>query len=95
MSDLLCDVGFSMSGQCTPSSKVGHFTKGGLLSRQEPLALMALNHISRTTEDVGLSTAFYRDTLGFSECKRPQALDFEGSWYVSAALHIPKMLEME
>jgi hypothetical protein len=96
MSELLCNVGFSPSGQCTPSSNMGQLSKGaGLLPRQEPLTLLALNHISRTTEDVGLSTAFYRDTLGFSECRRPQALDFEASWYALTIQHLVLMFRTD
>ena len=76
MSEVFCEFGVNTSGQC--QSSANHFSNSR--PRQEPLALLALNHISRTSENVPLSTAFYRDTLGFCVCKRPKALQFEGAW---------------
>lgn len=92
MSGLLCDRSFEApSGHCQTSRC------SNMKPRQEPLALMALNHISRTTEDVAVSTAFFRDTLGFCECRRPKALDFEGAWLfgMGVGIHLISRTESE
>ncbi|GAB4818737.1 hypothetical protein N2152v2_005783 [Parachlorella kessleri] len=44
------------------------------------LPLCCVNHISRVVTDVGKSTAFYRDVLGFTEVQRPSSFEFGGSW---------------
>ena len=52
-----------------------------------PLPVSAVNHVAVTAHDVALSTAFYRDVLGFRPVARPR-FDFEGAWLHNYGLMI-------
>ena len=54
------------------------------------MAIAGMNHFTVLTDDVGATTAFYRDLLGLTEGPRP-AFDFPGAWLYAgpqAVLHV-------
>lgn len=53
-----------------------------------PLALTALNHISRNCASVEDSVRFYARVLGFVQIKRPGAFDFDGAWLFNYGIGI-------
>ena len=53
----------------------------------EPIAIEALNHISRTTVRLEAAIRFYVDVLGFREISRP-AFNFAGAWLYGYHLQI-------
>jgi catechol 2,3-dioxygenase-like lactoylglutathione lyase family enzyme len=52
-----------------------------------PLPIVALHHIARTTLDVDASVAFYRDVLGFRPIQRPN-FSFRGAWLFNYGFQI-------
>jgi len=44
-----------------------------------PLQIKSVNHVGRLTNHLDLSTAFYRNVLGFRPVKRPD-FNFPGAW---------------
>jgi catechol 2,3-dioxygenase-like lactoylglutathione lyase family enzyme len=51
----------------------------------EPLEILQLNHIARTTKNLEASRRFYIDVLGCREITRP-AFSFAGSWLYVAGM---------
>jgi catechol 2,3-dioxygenase-like lactoylglutathione lyase family enzyme len=51
----------------------------------EPIQLLTLNHIARTTKNLEASRRFYIEVLGCQEISRP-AFSFAGSWLYVAGL---------
>jgi catechol 2,3-dioxygenase-like lactoylglutathione lyase family enzyme len=51
----------------------------------EPIELVKLNHVARTTKDLDVSRRFYIDVLGCREISRP-AFSFAGSWLYVAGI---------
>jgi glyoxylase I family protein len=51
----------------------------------EPLEILGLNHIARTTKNLEASRRFYIDVLGCREISRP-AFNFAGSWLYLAGM---------
>jgi len=49
-------------------------------SRNGPLKIRGLQHVSLCVLDVVASARFYSDVLGFTEIKRPSSFDFDGCW---------------
>ncbi|KAH9324309.1 hypothetical protein KI387_004487 [Taxus chinensis] len=47
---------------------------------EQPLPLMALNHVSLLCRSVEDSMEFYEKVMGFVPIKRPGAFDFGGAW---------------
>lgn len=52
-----------------------------------PLPIASVNHVAVLTRNVPVSTAFYRDVLGFRSVARPQ-FDFDGAWLFNYGLMI-------
>lgn len=53
-------------------------------SREIPLPLLSLNHVSFVCNNVSQSVKFYEDVLGFVLIKRPSSFNFEGAWCVKS-----------
>ena len=51
----------------------------------EPIAILHLNHVGRTTKNLEASRRFYIDVLGCSEISRP-GFSFNGSWLYLAGM---------
>jgi catechol 2,3-dioxygenase-like lactoylglutathione lyase family enzyme len=53
----------------------------------EPLEILQLNHIARTTKNLEASRRFYIDVLGCREITRP-AFNFAGAWLYRAGMQL-------
>lgn len=51
----------------------------------EPLAIIGLNHVGRTTKNLEASRRFYVDVLGCKEISRP-GFSFNGAWLYLAGM---------
>ncbi|KAJ7949219.1 Lactoylglutathione lyase / glyoxalase I family protein [Quillaja saponaria] len=70
--------------------KEGHEEEA--MKEENPLPLMALNHVSRLCKNVKESMDFYTKVLGFVLIERPQAFDFDGAWLFNYGVGIHLVL---
>ncbi|XP_061375980.1 glyoxylase I 4-like [Gastrolobium bilobum] len=57
-------------------------------SKEVPLPLLSLNHVSFVCKSVSESVNFYENVLGFVLIKRPSSFKFEGAWLFNYGIGI-------
>ncbi|XP_027337526.1 uncharacterized protein LOC113851254 [Abrus precatorius] len=68
---------------------MGQMEEGSLVSSKEmPLPMLSLNHVSYVCKSVSESVKFYENVLGFVLIKRPSSFKFEGAWLFNHGIGI-------